>query len=91
MGYFSEGTSAPSVSVGNRAPQFQDISSAAREAEANDPLRVAIGAAGDAADERTERLEREERERKAALAAKGLPDTQTQKKDTGFFSKLFGG
>ena len=91
MGYFSQGMESSGPVVGNRAPQFVDISAAARSAEANDPLRVALGAAGDAADERTERLEREERERKAALAAKGLPDTQTQKKDTGFFSKLFGG
>ena len=91
MGYFSEGTSAPMVSVGNRAPQFQDISSAARAAEANDPLRRALCSAGDLADIQREKAEKEERERKAALAAKGLTDTQIQKKDTGFFSKLFGG
>ena len=91
MGYFSQGMESSRPVVGNKTPQFQDISSAARAAEANDPFRRALGSAGDLADIQREKAEKEERERKAALAAKGLTDTQTQKKDTGFFSKLFGG
>lgn len=90
MGYFSQGTSAPSVSVGNKTPQFQDISSAARAAEANDPLRRALGSAGDLADIQREKADKEEEDRKAALIAKGI-DPAAQPKEAGFFSKLFGG
>lgn len=76
--------------VGNRAPQFQDIGSAARAAEANDPFRRALGSAGDLADIQREKAEKEEEDRKAALIAKGI-DPAAQPKEAGFFSKIFGG
>ena len=90
MGYFSQGMESPRPVVGNKTPQFQDVSSAARAAEANDPLRRALGSAGDLADIQREKAEKEEEDRKAALIAKGI-DPAAQPKEAGFFSKLFGG
>ena len=90
MGYFSQGMKSAGPVAGNKTPQFQDISSAALAAEANDPLRRALGSAGDLADIQREKAEKEEEERKAALIAKGI-DPATQPKKAGFFSKIFGG
>ena len=90
MGYFSQGMESSRPVVGNKTPQFQDISSAARAAEANDPFRRALGSAGDLADIQREKAEKEEEDRKAALIAKGI-DPAAQPKEAGFFSKLFGG
>ena len=90
MGYFSQGMESSRPVVGNKTPQFQDISSAARAAEADDPLRRALGSAGDLADIQREKAEKEEEDRKAALIAKGI-DPAAQPKEAGFFSKIFGG
>ena len=87
MGYLSQGMESSGPVVGNKTPQCQDIGSAARAAEANDPFRRALGSAGDLADIQREK---EERERKAALIAKGI-DPAAQPKEAGFFSKIFGG
>ena len=90
MGYFSQGMESSRPVVGNKTPQFVDVSSAARAAEANDPLRRALGSAGDLADIQREKAEKEEEDRKAALLANGI-DPAAQPKEAGFFSKLFGG